>query len=445
MPWQKPRKTGPSPSTSEALDSKYGEAATESQVLGLKPEPKWPGFGLRSKARRFGAKSAMSGPRLPGIKELLGKYPKAPLILGAVVAILVLIVLGFASSYIAQPDFCKSCHEMEPAYEAWKESIHEEVDCNTCHYPGFVGFFKQKAALVSHIYYHFTKSYGQTGGSPTINADSSLSKAIDNNSCLKCHTPKRVITPRRTLVMNHNIHIEKGINCTTCHNRAGHPGSAGYKTFISMQGCFRCHGLSKSAIAPGRCTACHPKSFNIIPSSGELDHQTGTWLHGDHGKNALKDIGPCMMCHQKSFCTGCHGVEVPHPEKFKKENHGEIGTKNPEVCRKCHRQSDFCNSCHHKGYTGPPGSWIPMHQHVVNRVGPAYCFDCHGPTFCAKCHTTGQVQPKNGPAKNTLSQPSWQPDWDSGNVEIPKWQGQNLISPPTKPSDNPEDELPLEE
>lgn len=329
--------------------------------------------------------------RIPRLRlsDMRNKNPRVLLIIGGTAVLVIVGVLGFVSSYTSRPDFCTKCHEMQPAYDAWKVSVHAEVDCANCHYPGFFGFFKQKATLTSDVFKHITKSY-----TVPINADSALSKKVSGDGCLDCHTPKRIITPRRTLVMNHNVHIEKGINCATCHNRAGHPTSKGYQTFISMQGCFRCHGLSKTAIAPGRCNACHPKNFNLIPARGSLSHETGTWLHPDHGKNAEKDTTPCMMCHQKTFCRGCHGVEVPHPEKFKKEEHGAIGSKNPEICQKCHRQQDFCNACHHKGYNGPPGGWIPTHKLVVSKVGPAYCFTCHGPTFCAWCHVRGEKQPR---------------------------------------------------
>lgn len=314
------------------------------------------------------------------------------LTLGGVI-VLVLVIVGIYGFYeTSQPRFCLGCHEMGPEVESWKSSIHAEVPCNGCHYPGLAGPIKQKIRLIGETYSHFTKKY-----EGPLNVDSELSKRIDNAGCLRCHTPKRIVTPgkaldKKALEKIHKIHVSnKGVNCTTCHNRAGHNKLAGYESFISMNGCFRCHGLAKTAIAPGRCTACHPKKgFDLRPNS----HKTGTWLIPDHPKEAKKDITPCMMCHQKTFCRGCHGVEVPHPDKFRKDEHGNLGKRNPQVCRRCHRQYDFCTSCHHKGYTGPPGGWVFVHFRVVAEVGPAYCFSCHGPTFCAWCHVRGELQPR---------------------------------------------------
>jgi hypothetical protein len=70
-----------------------------------------------------------------------------------------------------------------------------------------------------------------------------------------------------------------------------------------------------------------------------------------------------------------------------------LGDKNPQVCRNCHREKDFCNACHHKGYNERLGGWVPLHKNVVAVSGPAVCFNCHGPTYCAWCHVRGVKQP----------------------------------------------------
>ncbi|HCG98334.1 MAG TPA: hypothetical protein DE036_00545 [Actinobacteria bacterium] len=342
-----------------------------------------------SKMRKINFRDIKSRIRIPRLNLPESQQTRKRLLLGiaGVAGMLFLVAFGYGFWYTSQPGFCVDCHEMKPAIRAWRTSLHSEVPCNTCHAYGVISSLKQKTTLVGEAYRHFTKSYD-----PQLNRDSELSKKIDNDGCLQCHTPKRIITPRKSLLMNHNIHLEKGVNCTTCHNRAGHPSSSGYKDFISMDGCFRCHGLSKTALAPGRCDACHPtdkKVFDLVP----LSHKIGTWKTPDHGKIAKQDTSTCFMCHKKTFCRGCHGVEVPHPEKFVKAEHGSLGNKNPQVCRNCHREKDFCNACHHKGYNERSGGWVPTHKNIVAVAGPAVCFICHGPTYCAWCHVRGVKQP----------------------------------------------------
>lgn len=302
-----------------------------------------------------------------------------------VIGIVGLTIILALNSYTSKPEFCERCHEVKPAVNAWRTSLHAEVNCSVCHYTGTFGFVKQKTSLIIETFRHVTGLYEEP-----LNLDSSVNKKIDNNSCLECHTPKRVITPKKTLVMDHNVHLSQGIKCSYCHNRAGHPELSEHKNYISMEGCFRCHGLSNKAVAPGRCDACHPKSFDLVPAT----HKTKTWRIPDHGKTAKTDSTACEMCHQKTYCNGCHGVEVPHPDKFIKNEHGSIGTRNPQACQKCHRQKDFCNACHHKGYDDSRGGWVPTHKYVVADAGPAYCFKCHGPTFCASCHVRGELQPR---------------------------------------------------
>ena len=39
-------------------------------------------------------------------------------------------------NYSTKPGFCRSCHIMEPYYQAWATSTHKDhATCVTCHYP----------------------------------------------------------------------------------------------------------------------------------------------------------------------------------------------------------------------------------------------------------------------------------------------------------------------
>ena len=58
----------------------------------------------------------------------------------------VLIIVGLIAAWVmflppfrvaeqfAEPEFCASCHVMEPQYEAWQASSHNHLEsCNDCH------------------------------------------------------------------------------------------------------------------------------------------------------------------------------------------------------------------------------------------------------------------------------------------------------------------------
>ncbi len=183
-----------------------------------------------------------------------------------------------------------------------------------------------------------------------------------------------------------------------CHNRVGHPGLAGYENFMAMEGCYReeCHSLSAGAKAPGKCEACHTKQFDLKPKN----HKEADFLPPKHAKMAKEDKKYCNMCHLGKFCQDCHGpgMEMPHPAKFVKKEHGQAGKQSPALCQNCHPQVQFCTSCHHKGYDETQGSFArpegekpAQHPILVRAKGAESCFKCHGPTYCAHCHVTGNI------------------------------------------------------
>jgi hypothetical protein len=163
--------------------------------------------------------------------------------------------------------------------------------------------------------------------------------------------------------------------------------------------------------APGACNACHPKDFELKPA----DHLEEGWLPKKHhaaykvvskpetqmaeaGKEDVTSVTfgdkPCTVCHAKSFCTDCHGLEMPHPETFLKEKHKEFKGET-KVCEKCHGTEDFCNRCHHnnvptlKAWLAPTG-----HPAEVIKNGAPQCFKCHDPRLCESCHIRGKSTTK---------------------------------------------------
>lgn len=230
--------------------------------------------------------------------------------------------------------------------------------------------------------------------------------------------------------------------------------------FMSMEACFRCHtheAKSAGLKAPGACTACHPADFDLKPAShrepgffpaghaelakqesegeGEASAETSGTSEGASGERVSakaasgeeaeaglgeaglgeavrgEGIGPglpkvdeirsCSTCHAKTFCSDCHGLEMPHPKTFSpkapganKAEHGRLGKQSPKVCAKCHGSANrFCDECHHGvelewEYVSSE-AWLRQHPKAVASTGAQACFDCHRPTYCAQCHVRG--------------------------------------------------------
>lgn len=335
---------------------------------------------------------------------------------GAAVVFLLLsstIMLATTSSN----SFCNLfCHSMDNDVNAFHRSAHANVTCMSCHGPGELPeLLLEKAMAGKEMLAEFI-----TGYEKPINGESHLAKEFPSEHCERCHAIDiRDVTPSSGLMINHKKHEEKGVNCTYCHNRVAHPKLAGYENYLTMEGCYRgggpegegegeaeaqteseaeargCHSLAAGAKAPGKCEACHTKEFTLKPKN----HLAADFLPPKHAKMAKGDREYCNMCHISNFCQNCHGpgVEMPHPAKFIKKDHGTVGNQNPAICQRCHLQQQFCTACHHKGFDetkGPFGRPEPgrpaQHPLLVKAKGAEACFKCHGPTYCAHCHVTGQ-------------------------------------------------------
>jgi nitrate/TMAO reductase-like tetraheme cytochrome c subunit len=101
------------------------------------------------------------------------------------VAILVagVALLGVAEHQTAKPDFCGSCHIMEPYHESWQADLHGsklDVACVDCHYaPGERTTVKAKLRGLSQVASYVSGRYGATR--PRAH--------VSNDSCMtaKCH------------------------------------------------------------------------------------------------------------------------------------------------------------------------------------------------------------------------------------------------------------------
>ena len=93
------------------------------------------------------------------------------------------MVVGVAEYKTSQPQFCASCHIMEPYYDTWAADPHGEkfgVACVECHYaPGEQTTIKAKLRGLSQVASYFSGRYG--AGRPRA--------YVSNLSCMtaQCH------------------------------------------------------------------------------------------------------------------------------------------------------------------------------------------------------------------------------------------------------------------
>jgi len=373
--------------------------------------------------------------------------------------------------------FCADiCHAVQvDSVMAWERSTHANVSCVSCHMSVNMNpaeFLLKKVEALPKAYKTLTGQYAQP-----LNADQSVAlNDFDDYLCTQCHTANRKVTPRPGLIIDHEAHTENNVRCTHCHNRIAHiqdfelvakdptTGEVGWKLddWMEKPGCFRCHSQEEGAAATGACAACHPADFDLVPADHKVENFVSE-VHADLAmeeyarvdeakarmerlekadgggttidmastgperayaasskENEWSDIPPanqinyCYTCHAQSFCSDCHGMEMPHPAGFLEE-HGEL---DPATCLTCHAVAGetademlFCSACHH----GPESNWEfdpavdldIQHAQTVVANGVDGCLErCHDMQFCLDCHNRVDPVPTSHLAADFLRKPA---------------------------------------
>jgi len=307
---------------------------------------------------------------------------------------LLLVMVAFGGWYTSRPQFCRSCHIMEPYFDSWQASSHRDVSCIECHFaPGFGGEVRGKMLGLVQLAKYVTQSEG-----PRPAAE------IPDASCLRagCHET-RLLSGRvdfHGVSFDHAHHLGdlrrgKTLRCTSCHSQI----VQGEHMAVTISTCFLCHFKDQPFNEGlGTCTRCHQipeKEYDLgggVKFTHELAYQKGVDCincHGDviRGKGEVP-LERCRVCHNRQSdlakindhtfihskhvsehkidCTDCH-LEIQH----------SLAKDKP------HLSASDCASCHpnHHAvqlqmFAGVGGKTVPGRPGgmLVTRLG---CRSCH--------------------------------------------------------------------
>lgn len=303
-------------------------------------------------------------------KWLFHLRPRFFKILGLMVAVGLVGLIGMMK-YSTSPGFCKSCHIMQPYYDAWKTSKHNFVACVDCHYP---------PGSPKELMWHKFQALSQVVKFVTRTYSSKPYAEIDDAACLRpgCHSTRllegkgKAVGPKG-VIFDHRPHLSQArrgrqLRCASCHSQI----VQGKHIEVTYDTCYLCHfkGREKGrTIEPlGGCTGCHgipDKSFQI----GGM-----TYNHKDYVKKHGVD---CMSCHsevvqgkgeaEKDRCFTCHN----QPEKLAKYSdipfiHDNHVTKHQVACFHCHKEIKHTS-----------GKTVGASSGDISRPAMPGCSQCH--------------------------------------------------------------------
>jgi trimethylamine-N-oxide reductase (cytochrome c) cytochrome c-type subunit TorY len=155
------------------------------------------------------------------------------LIMGGIVGLIVGGVASLISAQMientAEPEFCGSCHEMKPMFEAWEKGPHGPLGnrrgairagCADCHLPhtNVLSYLLNKGKFgINDFVAHLFKEGYTKDLEHWIEKRKERDHYVFVSNCYRCHTnlPKNVLHEK----------LKKGEikgNCLTCHWYVGH-------------------------------------------------------------------------------------------------------------------------------------------------------------------------------------------------------------------------------
>ena len=167
--------------------------------------------------------------------------PYVKIILFICIGIIVAFPLFSLSYYTlvrtSSPQFCTLCHEIQPAYNAWKTSTHANnaqgfvAMCMDCHLPApedtYQFFYAKTMHGIKDVFVHFTEeTYDREKNRKVAYA------SIKNDQCMKCHKNLLYIPNKRGAMLAHRtvVYARPGEekSCFNCHRNLVHTPRAYY-------------------------------------------------------------------------------------------------------------------------------------------------------------------------------------------------------------------------
>ncbi len=220
------------------------------------------------------------------------------------------------------------------------------------------------------------------------------------------------------ILINHALHAEQSLDCTTCHEPQD-----GMMSMPTHEICSVCHEIDVDNPTEESCGLCHTRDdYTAGPRTPVLSSEL-LFTHEPHAASEIE----CAVCHTnpdaqrlvkapiKPFCMDCHGetraelnecsvchsqlntdvvpthrgssrIQHDAPEIWEAV-HGRESKVDPQYCAMCHELQAFCDECHQQ--QAPQDhtvAWRRKTHGVKAQWDRTNCAVCHEEDSCMKCH-----------------------------------------------------------
>ncbi|MCG3128121.1 MAG: hypothetical protein CHACPFDD_02997 [Phycisphaerae bacterium] len=322
-----------------------------------------------------------------------------------------------AEYYTGRPQFCGTCHVMDPYYESWSHDLHGAkigARCIDCHYaPGERLTFRAKFKGLSQVASYFSGRYGT--GRPRAH--------VSDESCLRsnCHgdrdfeskmfligeprTEKRWVADQEIEVVRtptvrffHEKHLQAAKSRTETEH-AIEQLTERLRATVSPEGFQRLESVARSIAASADRDALLAKAASELALDNASRVDAMQWLDLEHRRIRLAQLDGlnCASCHgydpggsrhfavDRQVCYTCHFTN----ESF---NHGT------GECLRCHEAPTRSILVHERPAAGAVTPVLMDHHDIVKRK--VDCASCHADVVrgdsrvmerdCTHCHDQGR-------------------------------------------------------
>lgn len=270
------------------------------------------------------------------------------------------------------PRFCLSCHLMKPAFDAWAESEHKDINCHDCHH---LSIAEQNKLLITFV-------VKQPEEVPPRHGE----VIVPWKYCVSCHWETNERYPGAPKVNDSPLHAKH--------------------YYMAQIECSRCHGYIVHEFTPEErfCLDCHRGK---TVHGGGMEELACLNCHTDKTPDLRPDREKCLFCHggqevrDRLLAEGTLDIThyLPSDETIKKATKINAPKDAPMQfkCHDCHMphkeiRPDWkdCLNCHiNVSNTG-------NHALHINTMGMS-CKNCHKPhiwgvrpedakKLCTGCH-----------------------------------------------------------